>query len=853
MIEETRIENELIEDMIEYWDDPLGFVMYAYEWETDKSIQLVELPEPWRTKFGCKYGPDEWACKFLDEMGEQIKAHKFDWQHSVPAIRKAVSSGHGVGKSCLTGWLVNFIMSTRPYAQGTVTANTSSQLETKTWPQIAKWTKKSITGFWFKVNVGRGSMKMVRIGHEEDWFCSAQTCREENSESFAGQHAANSTSFYINDEACHDDITEVLTGTGWKLFSQVKETDQLLTMDMKTGISYYDYPQKLHATYKNGTMLLREGHNSNFCITPSHNIMFYSNKLPKKRQFSQAGNMVWSNKGLQRVIDWVVPDTDFFIVPEYNSKRKNYPEMIFKMDDWCEFLGWYLTEGSIQKQNKVPGTVTISQIKEKNLDNYNEILSCIERMGLIPKQKWDGIYFYAPQIAFLLSNYGHNFFDKKIPCNIKNLSVRQLNIFLDTAVKGDGYQKGKAQILYTSSKQLADDYQEMILKTGYNSTVCIRHIKGQRKWIKDHWAVSSCDGYVVSRTFNHSKLSAYRAKPIEINYKGMVYCATISGGVLLTRRNGVALWSGNSAIPASIWEVQEGGLTDGEPMLFAFGNPTKNTGKFYDCFHKQKHRWDGIVIDSRNVQITNKKHLQEMIDDYGINSDIVKVRVRGMFPSMSMKQFISVEDADAGFGRNIRPDQYRFAPKIITVDPAWQGDDEFVIGMRQGLAFKILRTIPKNDNDMEMAALIASLEDEHKADAVFIDAGYGTGIKSAGDVLHRNHWRLVWFGGKSPDKGCLNMRAYMWKRSRDWLKSGGCYPEDQVMHDDLISPETVFRDDGKLQLESKKAMKARGLPSPGRGDVLGISFAYPVHKGNNTRGMRKNIDVAEEWKPNDYI
>ena len=82
-----------------------------------------------------------------------------------------------------------------------------------------------------------------------------------------------------------------------------------------------------------------------------------------------------------------------------------------------------------------------------------------------------------------------------------------------------------------------------------------------------------------------------------------------------------------------------------------------------------------------------------------------------MFPAMSARQFISVTDVDAAFGRHLRPEQYSFAPKILTCDPAWEGDDELVIGLRQGLAFKILRTIPKNDNDIQVANIVANLEE----------------------------------------------------------------------------------------------------------------------------------------------
>ncbi len=284
-----------------------------------------------------------------------------------------------------------------------------------------------------------------------------------------------------------------------------------------------------------------------------------------------------------------------------------------------------------------------------------------------------------------------------------------------------------------------------------------------------------------------------------------------------------------SKIANKVWEVAEGALTDSNTEIIwtAFGNPTQTTGRFRDCFGKLRHRWTGVQIDSRTVEGTNKVQLDKMVADYGEDSDVVKVRIRGMFPAMSMTQFISLDDVDKAYGKHLRPDQYNFAPKILTLDNAWTGADEGVIGLRQGLAFKILRTFAKNDNDLQIGSLLAALEDEHDADAVFIDGGYGTGVYSYGTTIGRS-WVLVWFSEKSMDAGCLNKRSEMWKGMRDWLKAGGAIPEDPVLHADLIGPETLPRPDGKIVLESKEDMKDRGLPSPGRGDALALSFAHPV-------------------------
>ena len=184
--------------MASTYDDPLGFVLGAFQWgEAGTALER-------------EAGPDEWQREQLEEIGRQVRARKFNGTDPVAPIREAVSSGHGIGKSVEVAWLILWIMSTRPGAQGSVTANTMTQLETKTWASLQKWTKLCITGHWFTIN----SEKLYYTGRSEDWFCARQSSKEENSEAFAGQHAKTSTSFYIFDEASAivDKIFEVAEG-----------------------------------------------------------------------------------------------------------------------------------------------------------------------------------------------------------------------------------------------------------------------------------------------------------------------------------------------------------------------------------------------------------------------------------------------------------------------------------------------------------------------------------------------------------------------------------------------------------------------------------------------------------------
>jgi hypothetical protein len=292
-----------------------------------------------------------------------------------------------------------------------------------------------------------------------------------------------------------------------------------------------------------------------------------------------------------------------------------------------------------------------------------------------------------------------------------------------------------------------------------------------------------------------------------------------------------------SAIPAAIWEAEDGGLSDGEPMRFSFGNPTRNTGRFRECFGKYRHRTICRHIDSRNAQITNKQRIEQQIEDEGIDSDYVKKRILGQFPSSGDQQFIPSDLVDAAIERGrhaVAEDIDMTAPLVVGIDFARSGDDKSVIRARRGRhAYKPHKF--RERNSMKAAAIITNILDQaevhwnSKPDAVFGDGGgIGGPIIDRLNQLGRGVIEIQ-FGGKAdePTKWA-NKRIEMWAGVRDWL-AGGVLDDDPELRDDLIGPE--YHHHGRtdaLVLESKQDMKDRGLASPDDGDALALTFALPV-------------------------
>lgn len=285
-----------------------------------------------------------------------------------------------------------------------------------------------------------------------------------------------------------------------------------------------------------------------------------------------------------------------------------------------------------------------------------------------------------------------------------------------------------------------------------------------------------------------------------------------------------------SNIPGIIWEVAEGGLTDGEPMIFAFGNPTRNQGAFRDTF--KDPRWRTRQIDSRTAKRTNKVLIQEWIDAHGEDSDFVRVRVRGVFPRASDMQYFPTDLVNEAMRRPL-PKLLADEPLICGIDYSRGGSDKCVIQFRRGkdARSEYRYEIPgeKTRDSMKLAALISTVLDRHRPDTIFGDVGSMGG--PINDRLRQLNYNVldVGFGENAQDeKKYADRTSEMSYRCLDWLLKGGCLPSVPELEQDLTTRE--FTHDGKdrLLMESKKMMKRRIGRSPDDMDALLLTFAAPV-------------------------
>lgn len=368
------------------------------------------------------------------------------------------------------------------------------------------------------------------------------------------------------------------------------------------------------------------------------------------------------------------------------------------------------------------------------------------------------------------------------------------------------------------------------------------------KWhklaINQHWFT-----WTATKFYNNEHPETWFAAPITWSKeRAQSFAGTHEKYVLM-------IFDEGSEIDDVIWETAEGSMTTKEAMWVVFGNPTKNTGRFSECFKKYRHRWHCKEIDSRTAKKANQKQIQHWIEDYGEDSDFVRVRVKGMEPRSSSHQMFPYDLVERAMGRQIHISQYQYAPAILGCDIARSPTgDQTVFTVRQGLAVTHAKAY-RGINTMQSANYICELIEQYKVDACFVDEGaMGAGVidrcKQLGyEVIAVN------FGSKNVDKKkYYNKGAEMWNAMLLWMEAGGCIPDDKELRDELTSREYGYASDfTQLQLQSKEDMSF----SPDKADSLSLTFAMPVQKKRHAeRGRIQHAGATSdsyEHNPFDYI
>jgi hypothetical protein len=346
---------------------------------------------------------------------------------------------------------------------------------------------------------------------------------------------------------CYDDQTEILTeNRGWQLFANLNDGEPVATL--RDGALSFERPTFYYRAPYLGEMVGCESDSLNFLVTPDHKL------YTSKRQTRQK---VWSEFGLEKASDAFGKTLRRF---KRDAKWSGWttppwgevgPYAAWNTEKFFEFFGFWFAEGYAftGPRTDCEGThYRLVVTQAKYLAYTRDLLkACGFTWGEVAKES--GFNFVisiateeVKQLVKLLVQYGKSAPTKFLPHWIRNAPPAQLQAFLHGFLMGDGHiaqDSSEATRAYTSSKQLADDLQEIALKAGWVANLACYPVRERREGTLSFQ--SNFPQYVVT-FLTKSRHSPHAAGWFRQQYEGMVYCIEVPTHVVYVRRGGKAFW-----------------------------------------------------------------------------------------------------------------------------------------------------------------------------------------------------------------------------------------------------------------------------------------------------------------------
>lgn len=299
-----------------------------------------------------------------------------------------------------------------------------------------------------------------------------------------------------------------------------------------------------------------------------------------------------------------------------------------------------------------------------------------------------------------------------------------------------------------------------------------------------------------------------------------------------------------SGVPDIVFEPVLGSLSTKDAKLLMCGNPTQLSGFFYESHTNKADMYHRHTIDGSKSERVDKEYVKMIIDMFGIDSDVYRVRVSGDFPKANPDSFI---------GRDIIRIHSSKLSNInsidLGVDVARFGDDESVIAESYNKTRVEKLHIFKHNDTMKLTGqivnIVKALNMKYPTITVRIKVdcdGLGAGVYDRlKEVILQQKLRAIaiecHFGGKGGKVNSnepveyKNTTGIMWGNIRSKFKN----EQLEIVNDDelinqLSNRKYFIESDGTIRLERKEEMKKRGVHSPDRADAVGLSLYEPKNK-----------------------
>ena len=273
-------------------------------------------------------------------------------------------------------------------------------------------------------------------------------------------------------------------------------------------------------------------------------------------------------------------------------------------------------------------------------------------------------------------------------------------------------------------------------------------------------------------------------------------------------------------------------------------NPTRSSGRFYEIFQRKLAGWRRLRFTAYDCPHLSKAWIKEIIGMYGDDSDMVRIRILGMFPRAANTQFISTEVVEASEIVKYTDREVANFPVIIGVDVARFGDDETVFVTRRGPKILDITRHQKKDTQ-ETSALLYEYQQVWKAEQIYIDAiGIGAGVFDRAKVLKLPVREVIVSQKSTRPLEYFNLRAQLWGELKRWLDNGAAIPCIPELKSQLVGMTYGYNGKMQIQMTSKKDLKNQGLASPDIADAIANSladqvFGYVIGRSRSKRSLKK--------------
>jgi phage terminase large subunit len=297
-----------------------------------------------------------------------------------------------------------------------------------------------------------------------------------------------------------------------------------------------------------------------------------------------------------------------------------------------------------------------------------------------------------------------------------------------------------------------------------------------------------------------------------------------------------------SGIYEPVFEVAEGALSSAGARVLMIGNPTKNTGTFAASHRHNRGEYRALHFRSQDSPLVDPDYRARLVRKFGEGSNVVRVRADGEFPKQDDDTLISVELTEAALQRE--------GPALVTgarrlgVDVARFGDDRTVLLLRQGPVVEHIAVYAKQDTMTTVGHVVQAARQWHAAE-IYVDViGVGAGVYDRLAELRREGTlsatlQAVNVAEAAPPRQAQDdaqgktLRDHLWLQTAAWLRDEApVFAADRDHGEDLAGELSSVKyapdSNGRLVIESKDAMKARGLRSPDLADALTLTFFTPA-------------------------